>query len=117
MDVSHQLHAPAALPPRKQTRVPILQEAVWAPEPVWTLWSRDKSLSLVENAGESSASCPGCFAPEETDSGTHCIGGCVPVWRLWSRDKSLSLAENGTRSPPQYLLSYRDSLRHLLLKL
>jgi hypothetical protein len=31
--VSHQPHASAALPPRKETSVPIAEEAVWAPEP------------------------------------------------------------------------------------
>jgi hypothetical protein len=35
--VSGQRHAPAALlPPGKGTPVPIVQEAGWAPEPVWT---------------------------------------------------------------------------------
>jgi len=33
MEVSGQLHAPAALPPRKEPHVPIGYEAVWAPEP------------------------------------------------------------------------------------
>jgi hypothetical protein len=28
-------------------RVTIIQEAGWAPEPVWTLWRRDKSLTLL----------------------------------------------------------------------
>jgi hypothetical protein len=31
MEVSGQLHAPAALPPGKETLVPIGQEAGWAP--------------------------------------------------------------------------------------
>jgi hypothetical protein len=36
MGVSGQLHAPAALlPPGKGPPVPIVQEAGWAPEPVW----------------------------------------------------------------------------------
>jgi hypothetical protein len=35
-----QLHAAAALFPGKKPPVPILQEAVWAPESVWTLWTR-----------------------------------------------------------------------------
>jgi hypothetical protein len=30
------LYAPAALPPGKELPVPIGQEAVWAPEQVWT---------------------------------------------------------------------------------
>jgi hypothetical protein len=34
--VSGQRHAPAALYPLKGPLVPIVQEAGWAPEPVWT---------------------------------------------------------------------------------
>jgi hypothetical protein len=36
MEMSGQLHAPAALPPEKETVVSIGQEARWAPESVWT---------------------------------------------------------------------------------
>jgi hypothetical protein len=43
MDMSGQLHAPVSLPPWKE---PIEEEAGWAPEPVWTLWRRGKSLPL-----------------------------------------------------------------------
>jgi hypothetical protein len=48
MDVSGQLHAPAALPPGKVHPPPIGQEAGWAPEPVWTLWRREKSYTCQE---------------------------------------------------------------------
>jgi hypothetical protein len=44
MEVSGQFHARAALPP-----VPIGQDAGWAPEPVWTLWRREKSLAPAGN--------------------------------------------------------------------
>jgi hypothetical protein len=40
MEVSGQLHAPAALHSEKETPVPIGQEAGWAPEPVWTVSKR-----------------------------------------------------------------------------
>jgi hypothetical protein len=43
--VSDQLQATAALPPMKEPRVPIVLEAVWVPQLVWTLWSREKSLA------------------------------------------------------------------------
>jgi hypothetical protein len=37
MRVSGQRHAPAVLyPPGKEPPVPIVQEAGWAPEPVWS---------------------------------------------------------------------------------
>jgi len=38
MEVSGQLHAPAALPPGQETTVPIWQEVVWASDPVWPRW-------------------------------------------------------------------------------
>jgi hypothetical protein len=42
MEVSGQLHSPAALPPGKEPLVPIGYEAGWAPEPFWTRWRREK---------------------------------------------------------------------------
>jgi hypothetical protein len=45
MGVSGQRHAPAALlPSGKGSPVPIVQEAGWAPEPVWTQEDRGKIL-------------------------------------------------------------------------
>jgi hypothetical protein len=42
--MSGQLHAPATLsPPGKEPPVPIVQEAGWAPEPVWTQRLEEKS--------------------------------------------------------------------------
>jgi hypothetical protein len=38
MEISGQLHAPAALFPGKEPLVPIEWEAGWAPEPLWTRW-------------------------------------------------------------------------------
>jgi hypothetical protein len=49
MEVSGQLYVPAALPPKKEHLLSIGQEAGWAPEPVWTLWRRDKSLAPAGN--------------------------------------------------------------------
>jgi hypothetical protein len=37
LGVSGQPQAPAALPPGKETQVPILWKARWVPEPVWKL--------------------------------------------------------------------------------
>jgi hypothetical protein len=46
MGVSGQLHAPAALlPPGKGPPVPIVQEAGWAPELVWTQRLEEKSFA------------------------------------------------------------------------
>jgi len=42
MEVSGQLHAPAALLPVKEPMVLIVEEAGWAPEPFWTRWWREK---------------------------------------------------------------------------
>jgi hypothetical protein len=35
MEVSDQLHAPATLPPEKESLVPTGQETEWVPEPWW----------------------------------------------------------------------------------
>jgi hypothetical protein len=43
MEVSCQLHALASSRPGKEPQVPILFKVGWAPEPVWTLWRREKS--------------------------------------------------------------------------
>jgi hypothetical protein len=46
MGVSGQRHVPAALlPPGKGPSVPIVQEAGWAPDPVWTQRLEEKSFS------------------------------------------------------------------------
>jgi len=52
MGVGFQRHAPAALPPRKDP-VPIVEEAGWAPGPVWT---------GVENLASHRDSIPGLFS-------------------------------------------------------
>jgi hypothetical protein len=43
LEVSGQLHAPAALPPRKEPPVPIGEEVGWTSEPVWKSWRRENS--------------------------------------------------------------------------
>jgi hypothetical protein len=48
MGVSGQRHAPGrALPPGKGPPVPIVQEAGWAPEPIWTQGLEEKSSASV----------------------------------------------------------------------
>jgi hypothetical protein len=44
MEMSGELHAPTALPPRKQLVVVLLQ-AGWTTEPVWKIQRRAKFLS------------------------------------------------------------------------
>jgi hypothetical protein len=53
MEVSGQLHDLAALPPGKESPVPIAYEAAWTPEPVWTLCRREKPYPCKESK-------PGC---------------------------------------------------------
>jgi hypothetical protein len=43
LEVSGQLHAPAALPSEKESAVRIGEEAWCAPDPVWTTWRRESS--------------------------------------------------------------------------
>jgi hypothetical protein len=43
LEVSGQLHVPAALPPGKKPPVPVGQVAGWGPAPVWTTWRRENS--------------------------------------------------------------------------
>jgi hypothetical protein len=49
MEVSDQLHAPAALPLGIKPQVPTEYEEAWDPEAVWTSWRRGKSLSPPRN--------------------------------------------------------------------
>jgi hypothetical protein len=49
MGVSGQRHAPAALTPGERAPVPIVQEAGWASELVWTQRLEEKS---VDSAGD-----------------------------------------------------------------
>jgi hypothetical protein len=50
MEVSGQFHAPAAVSPGKEPQVPIGQEPGCAPESIWTLFSREKSLTPARNS-------------------------------------------------------------------
>jgi hypothetical protein len=49
MYVSCQLHSPTALSPEKESPIPIRWDAGWAPDPVWTLWKREKCIALAGN--------------------------------------------------------------------
>jgi hypothetical protein len=41
-------HPAQAAVPRERTPVPIEQLAGWAPEPVWTIWRREKCIASAE---------------------------------------------------------------------
>jgi hypothetical protein len=49
MDVSDQLHSAGALPSLKVPLLPSEQVAGWAPDWVWMLWGREKSLASARN--------------------------------------------------------------------
>jgi hypothetical protein len=46
---SGQIHILAALHPNKELPVPTKFEDGWAPELVWALWRKEKSLALAGN--------------------------------------------------------------------
>jgi hypothetical protein len=49
MEVSGYIQTLSGLIPGKEPRVPIEYESQWASEPVWTLWTSEKSLALTRN--------------------------------------------------------------------
>jgi hypothetical protein len=49
LEVSDQLHTPAALPP-----VPIQFEAGWVPEQVWTIWRSENSCPYRDSNSDPS---------------------------------------------------------------
>jgi hypothetical protein len=49
LDASGQFYAAAALNPGKEPAVLIALEMGWDPEPVWTLWNKEKSLASAGN--------------------------------------------------------------------
>jgi hypothetical protein len=49
MEVTGQLHASAALPTGKNPRYLLDKRLSGPPEPVWTLWSTEKSLAPARN--------------------------------------------------------------------
>jgi len=58
MEVSGQLHAPAALLPVQELPLPIEQKAGWAPELISTQWRREKIPSLPMPGTEPRLSSP-----------------------------------------------------------
>jgi hypothetical protein len=56
MEVSGELHAPAAVQSGNEPPIPIGYEAGWASESVWMLWSKEESLASAEN--QTPAVCP-----------------------------------------------------------
>jgi hypothetical protein len=69
MEKSGQLHAPGSFTPRKEPQVLIGKEAGWAPEPVWTTWSREKSIAPAGN--RTLAVQPLAYRPEDSTLYNH----------------------------------------------
>jgi len=47
LDVSHQSHSTDALPPGKESLIPIRQKAEWVQELCWMLWRQVTSLPVL----------------------------------------------------------------------
>jgi hypothetical protein len=58
LEVSGQLHAPAALPPGKVPTVLIGYEAGWAVESVWTTWRRENYCPYRDSISDPSVVLP-----------------------------------------------------------
>jgi hypothetical protein len=43
LEMSGQVHTPAALPAEKEPPILIVEEPEWAPVPVWTIWRYESS--------------------------------------------------------------------------
>jgi hypothetical protein len=98
MEVSGQLHVPAALPPGKEPLVPTGQEVGWTPEPVWMIWRRGNSWPYQDLNSDPSVVQP--IASHYTNYATP-----APVWIL-----TASLSNQPKRSSPTMnlnFLSYR----------
>jgi hypothetical protein len=52
LEMSGELHAPAALPPGKEHPVHIGEEVGWTPEPVWTTWRRENSWPYKDSKSD-----------------------------------------------------------------
>jgi hypothetical protein len=52
--MSGQLHTPAALPPGKESRVPMGKEVGWASEPIWTTWRSENSCLIGDSNSDPS---------------------------------------------------------------
>jgi hypothetical protein len=53
-----QLQVPVAVPPEKEPRLPIGQEAAWASEPAWKTWKREKSRPYQDSNSDISVVLP-----------------------------------------------------------
>jgi hypothetical protein len=58
MELSGQLHAPAALPPEEEQSVLIGEEVKWTPEPVWTTWRREICWPYQDSKSDPSVAQP-----------------------------------------------------------
>jgi hypothetical protein len=78
LEVSCQLHASAASPPRKEPPVPIAYKVRWTPESVWTTWRRENPWPYRDsNSG------PSIVQPAASHTTNYAIP--APNWSLETR--------------------------------
>jgi hypothetical protein len=96
--VSGQPHAPGRpLPPGKGPPVPIVQEAGWVPEPVWTQRLQEKSLA---SAGDRTSIARSSVARYYTEIPAHPKLGTLQKIRLQER---WNIEENEVRAFPSHI--------------
>jgi hypothetical protein len=106
MEVSGQLHAPAALPSAKEPLIPIGWEAGWAPKPVWMRWWKKFSAPAGTRTLDHAACSPVLYhwatsAPRRQKE--YCKPSTPPSGRSFAVIYSFKIGTHGVSSLKNFL--------------